>query len=313
MSRKDIAAKEFVNDNHVFADLFNHCLFHEEIIDPKNLKEKDTAGIVNDKNVVMQRQRDILKVYADKTDGVCRYVLLGVENQDQVHPAMPLRAMEYDMTAYMNQARQYARQVRRKKGRSGKEILSAWPEGEKLIPVITLVMYWQPAMWEGPKSLHEMMDSKIVRRYGRYIENYGIHVVSPKMLADEEISRMRSELGAVMSVMKYADDRKKMNELMQESRYSEMSIPAGYFIAGITGVKMEEKEEGRMTVNLCKAWADMREVARSEGKAEGMTQGITQGVSETEALMTEVMRRKGFSEETILELKEEMQAERNQQ
>ena len=68
-----------------------------------------------------------------------------------------------------------------------------------------------------------------------------------------------------------------------------------------------------MTVNLCKAWADMREVARSEGKAEGMTQGITQGVSETEALMTEVMRRKGFSEETILELKEEMQAERNQQ
>lgn len=268
MSRKDIAAKEFINDNHVFADLFNHCLFHEEIIDPKNLKEKDTAGTIHDKDVIMQRQRDILKLYADKTDGNCRYVLLGVENQDKVHPAMPLRAMEYDMTAYMNQARHYARQLKRKKEKTDKEILSRWPEGKKLIPVITLVMYWQPAMWEGPKSLHEMMDRKIVDRYGRYIVNYGIHVVSPKMLEDEEISKMRSELGAVMRVMKYADDRAKMNELMQESRYSAMSITAGYFIAETTGVRMEEKEDGKMTVNLCKAWADMQEMAEAKGKAE---------------------------------------------
>ena len=44
MGRKDIITKEYMEDTEVFADVFNHMIYKgEKVIDPKNLKELDTA------------------------------------------------------------------------------------------------------------------------------------------------------------------------------------------------------------------------------------------------------------------------------
>ena len=45
MGRKDIITKEYMEDTEVFADVFNHMIYKgEKVIDPKNLKELDTAN-----------------------------------------------------------------------------------------------------------------------------------------------------------------------------------------------------------------------------------------------------------------------------
>ena len=45
MGRKDIITKEYMEDTEVFADVFNHMIYQgEKVIDPKNLKELDTAN-----------------------------------------------------------------------------------------------------------------------------------------------------------------------------------------------------------------------------------------------------------------------------
>ena len=47
MGRKDIITKEYMEDTEVFADVFNHMIYKgEKVIDPKNLKELDTANVI---------------------------------------------------------------------------------------------------------------------------------------------------------------------------------------------------------------------------------------------------------------------------
>ena len=44
MGREDVITKEYMEDTEVFADVFNHMIYKgEKVIDPKNLKELDTA------------------------------------------------------------------------------------------------------------------------------------------------------------------------------------------------------------------------------------------------------------------------------
>ena len=47
MGRKDVITKEYMEDTEVFADVFNHMIYKgEKVIDPKNLKELDTANVI---------------------------------------------------------------------------------------------------------------------------------------------------------------------------------------------------------------------------------------------------------------------------
>lgn len=54
---------------------------------------------MSDKNTVTRDHRDILKVYDDTT----LMVICGIENQDELHLAMPLRHMLYDALQYLDE------------------------------------------------------------------------------------------------------------------------------------------------------------------------------------------------------------------
>ena len=45
MGRNDINTKEYMEDPHVFANVFKHMIYTEKVIDPKNLKELDTVNV----------------------------------------------------------------------------------------------------------------------------------------------------------------------------------------------------------------------------------------------------------------------------
>ena len=101
MSDKDTITKEYMSQPKQFADLFNdYCYNGEEVIRPENLRELDTTSIVLPYGAdgavsPQQKDRDVLKMLL-KTDGKAAYCILGVENQSEIHTAMPVRNLLYD-------------------------------------------------------------------------------------------------------------------------------------------------------------------------------------------------------------------------
>ena len=99
----DIIVKEFWRNNERFADLFNAVLFKGKcVIKAENLQEIDTdvSGTirVQEYKETLKRARDVVKKYYNGVE----FNILGLEMQEKVHLAMPLRTMVYDALGYMN-------------------------------------------------------------------------------------------------------------------------------------------------------------------------------------------------------------------
>ena len=98
MGEKDTRAKEYLADNERFADLCNYVLFGgEQVISADALEERDTTeilstlGIGEKEGKAQQKWRDLLKRAIIKYTGEMYVVLIGVENQTDIHYAMPIK------------------------------------------------------------------------------------------------------------------------------------------------------------------------------------------------------------------------------
>ena len=116
----DGKTKQYVKRPEVFADLFNYLLYDgAKVVQPEHLSEMDTADVVfpkgkDGKSLTMQKYRDVLKNAVIMEDSRAAYMLiLGVENQDRIHYAMPVRNMLYDAISYSSQVTALAREHRR--------------------------------------------------------------------------------------------------------------------------------------------------------------------------------------------------------
>ena len=102
MSYKDTKAKEYLSNNERFADLCNVVLFDgEQIIKSDRLEEKDSTEVLSvfgtdKKEVQQQRWRDLLKSAIIKTADDVTTILIGIENQSEIHYAMPVKTLIYD-------------------------------------------------------------------------------------------------------------------------------------------------------------------------------------------------------------------------
>ena len=87
----------------------------------------------------MQKLRDIFKNASIKYTGKSYVVLIGVENQSDIHYAIPIKNMFYDVMAYGNQVKETAKKHRKDKDTTtSDEFLSGFTKEDKLIPVITI-------------------------------------------------------------------------------------------------------------------------------------------------------------------------------
>ena len=149
---------------------------------------KKTAGRAGKKTDTVQRYRDLLKFAVIKQDERTSYVLLGIENQTDVHYAMPVRNAIYDALQYGRQVADIAAGHRRNKndfsGKNNGEYLSGFLKEDHIRPVITLVIHFGAEEWDGPLSLHEMMSTRDMELLS-FVENYRIHLIDPAKLTEE--------------------------------------------------------------------------------------------------------------------------------
>lgn len=100
MGKQDLLAKKYMSDNEKFADVFNYYLYNgKQVIKPENLHEESISEIAlpyseKNKNTFIEKYRDIIKRCVVKSDNHYTYFLLGIENQSEVHYAMPVKQYE---------------------------------------------------------------------------------------------------------------------------------------------------------------------------------------------------------------------------
>ena len=258
MGVPDTVTYEYMKRNEVFADAFNFLLYNgEKIIDHSELKELDTKTITYIFNEskgkkahrAIQKFRDIFKQAIIKQDNKATYVLLGIENQTDIHYAMPIRNMVYDALSYSEQVSAIEHHNRDNK-LTGKQFLFGFLKSDKLLPVITLVVYFGPKKWDCPLTLHEMLDTKddVVLKY---TQNYRINLIEPSALDEEELKMFTSDLGRVLQIIKYSEDSARFKEYVLEKEELILSKEAGNVIENVTTIKIPNKlKNGKKEIDM---------------------------------------------------------------
>ena len=163
VSRKSIIAI-VMRKNNIFADAFNYLIYDgKPVVNPEQLRELDTTEIAlpfgpqenGQSNDLVQKYRDILKSAVVMQEDEAAYILLGIENQTDIHYAMPVRNMIYDALQYGKQVADTAANHRKSdksfRKRTSEEYLSGFYKEDVLKPVVTLVclseVYDSMLMW----------------------------------------------------------------------------------------------------------------------------------------------------------------------
>ena len=262
MGKKDTITKNYLNDPCIFADAFNYLLYHgAQVVLPEKLLPLDTVEAAfpygaDGRLQPVQKFRDNFKYLAAMQDEEKAYLLLGVENQSEIHYAMPVKSMIYDSFEYAAQVEKTARMHRRhlKSGKhsgqkalpkiSSGEFLSGFYKGDRLIPVITLVIHFGPEKWDAPMRLHEMMDIKDPELLD-YIPDYKINLISPCSLSDEQLNQFHTSLREVLLFIKYSKDKDRLRQaITADSRFASLEQRAGQVIKILTGSDFEDQKGG---------------------------------------------------------------------
>ena len=283
MSTKDKLTKAYMKDNAVFADAFNYYVYSgRQVIKPGDLRELDTAEsavileppdseTIHPGTTSEQRYRDILKSAVLKRQDDTIYVVLGIENQSDIHYAMPVRSLIYDGLQYGKQVQNKAAD-HRKNGRhlSKSEFLSGFGKQDRLTPVVTLVVYFGVDRWDGARSIHEMMDVNDAELL-RYVQDYRINLIEPAALSTEELDKFATSLREVLGYIKYLNDKDKLISFITATPDKLIDAEAARVINIMTKTHIDIPEDVK-EINMCKAIEDLINDSKAEGRSEGITQ-----------------------------------------
>ena len=283
MGVADKETKAYMRENEIFADAFNFFLYDgAQKIQPGRLRELDTTELIqlpgtDEKQLseVIQKYRDVLKSVVMMQDEKASYLLLGIENQTEVHYAMPVRNMLYDAMQYGKQGSELAANHGKPRAElklTGAEYLSGFLKTDKLLPVITLVIHFSDAEWDGAKSLHEMMEWPDAH-LKEYVQDYKIQLIDPAKIRPEEFEKFSTSLREVLECIKYSKDKKKLRKLVENNPRMTMEVNAARVVQAVTGTKFRISEETEV-VDMCQAIDEMVEDGIKEGIEKGKLEAL---------------------------------------
>lgn len=318
----DTITKAYVRDTGVFADIFNYYIYGgRKVILPEQLTERDSTKIAlpygaDGAVIPVQKFRDVQKLYGEMTDGKMDYILYGAENQSEVHYAMAVKNNLYDALEYAGQveeaAKSHRKEMKRKKeqgetfaGEDRKrpgagEFLSGFWAEDKLIPSITVTIFFGSGEWDGPLSLFDMMDISDPDVLA-CMDNYHVRLIAPAQMTDEEIMKFQSSLREVLLFIKYSKDSENLSRILKvnEKRFREVERRAADVIEAVTnsGIRYDESKEA---VDVCQAIQEIRKESESKGRlmqAQESARKLYEMGIDTERIAQVV----GYAPETVTE------------
>lgn len=260
MQEKNIIANNYWSDNERFADVINVGMFQaKKVLSANKLSECDGyLGHLEKKrkSESIQKYRDVSK----KADFGTTFMILGIENQSELHLAMPVRIMGYEFMNYNKQLKEIKAIHDKKKDLTGIEYLSGISREEKLQPVCTLIIYYGKEPWSGPTRLSEMLDfSDLPEEVRNVVADYPIHVLDVRRFKDSE--KLETEARLFFGMLQRDEDTDKCIEYWEENREAFQNISDDTYDAIATFTRSEKllencqvytNEEGG--IDMCKAF-----------------------------------------------------------
>jgi len=274
MGKKDDITREFMDDNTYFADFCNYYIYDgNQVLQPEQLHAlapKLPIKTSTQKKKEQVQERDILKYISAKTDDNAAYLIVGIENQSDIDYAMPARNMLYDALQYKHQRQEITRKHRNNKEYDS--FVSGFQKNDKMLPVITIVVYFGSKPWDGPMSLHEMLDSSNPHLL-KYAADYPLQLIDPHRMDEKALNKFKTNAREVLTFIKYSKNKKKVLELVQEERFKKLDSLAAEVINECTNSHLPLIANKEDDVNMCQAIDEIREDSRNEGRTEGIEIG----------------------------------------
>ncbi len=209
--------------------------------------------------------RDVLKKCVLMDDGEKSLLILGLENQSDIHYAMPVKNMIYDALNYGQQVNQLAKKNRKeKRTENSAEFLSGLRKDDKLKPVITLVVYWGGDDWDGPRSLKEMLDTSDATIL-QHVSDYKLNLIVPKEILD--FGKFSTDFGTVIHYIAISNDMEALRKLIDDPSFQEVENESVRLINEFTNSNIPI-EEGKECTNMCQGLQELLKDEREEGRIE---------------------------------------------
>ncbi len=283
MGKKDAITKEYMRNPVIFADVFNQFIYQgRQVISSADLTEMDTTEIAAPYGtdyaaVPEQRYRDVEKLLLAMTDGRTAYCILAIENESKINYAMPVKNGLYDFMQLAHQVSEAAKDHRINKTKaSSDEFLSGFLKSDRLLPVVTLAVYFGADEWDGPLSLGQMYadcDGAVLK----FAPDYHINLIAPYHLDDSDIDRFQTNLREVFRYIKYSKDKNKLGEVLStDDRFKSVERQAVDVINIVTSSEIKYPE-GKEMVDMCLAIEQMKEESEKRGEERGEKRGEERG------------------------------------
>ena len=280
--KPDTILKNYWANNEQFADLFNAVLFKgKQLIKPEELEDVDTeeSSILEHKDYAesLSASRDNIKIQKRSTEYGIELVLLGLESQQHIHYAMPMRVMGYDYGAYKKQYESNAAKYKTSEGLTEDEYLSRMKRTDKLIPTITVVIYYGEDEWDGATSLHEMLN--IPPEIKDYVNDYKMRLIEARKndLVFHNINNQ--DLFNLLKILLNKKDGAAAAKRAAVEYTNTHTVDKAVVMtaAGATNCKIDYDAMAKKgEVDMCTVF----EVERAEGMAEGIAKGKAEGRAE---------------------------------
>ena len=311
----DVLLKDFWRDNERFADLFNTILFQgKKVLDPNNLHEMDTdvSGVIELKGYsqTISRMRDLIKKTAYGVD----FIVCGIENQDRIHYAMPLRNMIYDALGYLKEYQEINRNHKNCKEHDTKhtkdEFLSGMRRDDRFHPIITIVIYYNEKEWDGPHCLSDMM-IELPAEMKDVFSDYQMNLL--QVCKSDKYIFSNDDVQTVFQITRYIYEE-NYDEISRVYKDRDIKAELALVIGKITDSEhlIEEATDGKEEINMCTALENLRRQGVEEGIKEGKREGIKEGKLEiAKVLITRGLTIDSIADITGLTIEEIEQLENN--
>ena len=279
MGKKNTITKDYMSVPEHFADCFNHYLYGgKQVIKPEQLKPCDSTELTvipkDDTVETAEKYRDVLKQCIIMQDDRATYLLLGIENQSDIHYALPVKTMNYDALNYAKQVADIAREHRQKKDmKDSGEYLSGFTKQDKLKPIIGLTVYFGAKAWDGPRSLKEMFE-EIDDSIMKYVEDYKVHLLVPSEI--EDFDKFATDFGKVMKYIAVSEDKEALAKLQEDVAFQSVDADAVRLLNVCTNSNIKVTE-GESKVDMCGGLKALLEEKESEGLERGREEGREEG------------------------------------
>lgn len=218
--------------------------------------------------------------YADLVNG-CLFggdqVVSEADIKELIHYAMPIRILYEEALTYQRQLEKIKKVHREKKDlKAGAEFLGGFSKEDRVLSVVSLVIYYGKKPWDGAMDLYELLDmTEVPEEMKSLVNHYPIHILDVHRF--EHTEWFQTDIREVFEFIQCANDKGKLKAFikLRKDKLRDMDEEACDVIETITNTKelsfRDERyrnEEGG--INMCKALEDWGKELEENGLQRGL-------------------------------------------